>query len=133
MTVRFGNHRIAFYSKPRLVDHRCNRTSSQHLSSWGFYIIRYCQQCDDIRISQTDFRISGVVLGLSANFASIFFPKFHRKCLLDCAPRRTTKLRFLDDFIIFALITPSLTIFTFLLTSVKPLQNLDHVVLTCFF
>ena len=44
---------------------------------------------------------------------------------------RTTKLRFLDDFIIFALITPSLTIFTFLLTSVKPLQNLHHVVLTC--
>jgi len=44
------------------------------------------------------FVLSGVVLGLSANFANIFFPKFHH------------------DFIIFALITPSLTIFTFLLT-----------------
>jgi len=60
MTVRFGNHRLAFY----------------------------------IAV----FALSGVVLGFAANFASVFFPKFHH------------------DFIIFALITPSLTIFTFLLT-----------------
>jgi len=44
------------------------------------------------------FVLSGVVLGLTANFTSIFFPKVHH------------------DFIIFALITSSLTIFTFLLT-----------------
>jgi len=44
------------------------------------------------------FVLSGVVLGLAANFASIFFPKYHH------------------DFIIFALITPAITIFTFLVT-----------------
>jgi len=44
------------------------------------------------------FVLSGVVLGLAANFASIFLPKIHH------------------NFIIFALIAPSLTIFTFLLT-----------------
>jgi hypothetical protein len=44
------------------------------------------------------FILSGVVLGLAANFASIFFPTFHH------------------DFIIFALIAPSFTIFTFILT-----------------
>jgi len=44
------------------------------------------------------FILSGVVLGLAANFASVFLPKFHR------------------DFTIFALIVPSITIFTFLLT-----------------
>jgi len=60
MTVRFGNHRLAFYI--------------------GVFIL------------------SGVVLGLAANFASVFFPTYHH------------------DFIIFALIVPSLTIFVFLLT-----------------
>jgi len=44
------------------------------------------------------FVLSGVVLGLAANFASIFYPKVHH------------------DFIIFAILTPSLTIFIFLLT-----------------
>ena len=34
----------------------------------------------NIRLSQTEFCISGVVLGLAANFASIFFPKYHRAC-----------------------------------------------------
>lgn len=92
MTVRFGNHRLAFYSKLRLVDHRCNRISSQHLCSWGFCIIRYCRQCEDIRFSQTDFCISGVVLGIAANFANVFFPNFHRECLLDCAWRTNHKI-----------------------------------------
>lgn len=41
--------------------------------------------------------LSGVVLGLAANFASIFLPDYHR------------------DFTIFALIVPSLTILTFLI------------------
>ncbi|KAF8812422.1 hypothetical protein BYT27DRAFT_7182858 [Phlegmacium glaucopus] len=44
------------------------------------------------------FILSAVVLGLVANFTSIFFPKIHR------------------DFIIFALIAPAFTIFAFLLT-----------------
>jgi len=44
------------------------------------------------------FILSGVVLGLAANFANIFLPNIHH------------------DFIIFALIAPSLTIFVFLLT-----------------
>ncbi|KAF8165333.1 hypothetical protein B0H34DRAFT_855717 [Crassisporium funariophilum] len=44
------------------------------------------------------FILSGTVLGLAANFANIFLPKIHK------------------DFIIFALVVPSLTIFTFLLT-----------------
>jgi hypothetical protein len=44
------------------------------------------------------FVLSGVVLGIAANFASIFYPKVHH------------------DFIIFAILTPSFTIFIFLLT-----------------
>ncbi|PPQ72909.1 hypothetical protein CVT26_014572 [Gymnopilus dilepis] len=61
MTVRFGNHRLAFYI---------------------FVLLS-----------------SGVVLGLAANFANEFLPGHNNK-----------------DFTIFALIIPSLTIFTFLLT-----------------
>lgn len=44
------------------------------------------------------FVLSGTVLGLAANFASIFLPKLHH------------------DFTIFALIVPALTIFIFLLS-----------------
>ncbi|KAF9462662.1 hypothetical protein BDZ94DRAFT_1260937 [Collybia nuda] len=44
------------------------------------------------------FLLSGTVLGLSANFASIFLPNLHR------------------DFTIFSLVVPSLTILLFLIT-----------------
>ncbi|KAF8974550.1 hypothetical protein BDZ97DRAFT_1774247 [Flammula alnicola] len=44
------------------------------------------------------FVLSGTVLGLAANFANVFLPHFHK------------------DFIVFAIVVPSLTIFTFLLT-----------------
>ncbi|KJA30264.1 hypothetical protein HYPSUDRAFT_32413 [Hypholoma sublateritium FD-334 SS-4] len=44
------------------------------------------------------FILSGTVLGLAANFASIFLPHLH------------------NNFIIFALVVPSLTIFSFLLS-----------------
>jgi len=58
------------------------------------------------------FVLSGVVLGVDAHFASIFFPKFHR------------------DFIIFALVTPSLTIFTFLLTLQWAQPQTEAIILT---
>jgi hypothetical protein len=58
------------------------------------------------------FVLSGVVLGLAANFASIFFPKIHH------------------DFIIFAIISPAFTIFTFLLTLQWSQPQTEAIVLT---
>jgi len=58
------------------------------------------------------FALSGVVLGLAAKFASIFFPKYHH------------------DFIIFALIAPALTIFTFLLTLQWAQPRTEAIILT---
>jgi len=58
------------------------------------------------------FVLSGIVLGLAANFANIFYPKVHH------------------DFIIFALLTPSFTIFVFLLTLQWSQPQSEAIVLT---
>jgi len=78
MTVRFGNNRIGFYVSVFLL-------SGLHSSL--------------ILPSTHDNVISlGAVLGLAANFASLFLPKLHH------------------DFTIFSLIVPSLTILLFLIS-----------------
>lgn len=66
----------------------------------------------------------GTVLGLSANFASIFLPRIHRMSPIQ--PRRYTSLTELNigDFTIFSLIVPSLTILLFLITCVFQLHDI---------
>ena len=84
MTIRFGNNRLAFYSK---LQHRLNDLQSdliRNLCSCSFCVVRYCLRCEDnVRFLERTFflYVSGVVIGLAANFASIFFPKYHRACL----------------------------------------------------
>lgn len=68
--------------------------------------------------------MTGAILGLAANFASVFLPDYHRTfviALLFCYAEQI--FFFTGDFTIFALIVPSLTILTFLIQWVIRLSS----------
>lgn len=60
-----------------------------------------------------NYDLLATVLGLSAHFAAIFLPKLHRKWI---TPTLNILIIFADDFTIFSIIVPSLSIFVFLIT-----------------
>ena len=85
--------------------------------------VQWPYSCSQVRPKSTathsvpitdDHDLSGTVLGLSAHFAAIFLPKLHRKPSIHQSLK--ILMRFADDFTIFSIIVPSLSIFVFFVT-----------------
>lgn len=114
MTVRFGNYRIAFYSKYQRV--LCKHASNCMIEQSPY-------SCCQVWIKNTtthfllitdNHDLLGTVLGLSAHFAVIFLPKLHREPSIHQSLKALIKIT--DDFTIFSILVPSLSIFVFLVT-----------------
>lgn len=83
MTVQFGNNRLGFYSMfvVHLSSVNANiLTSSFTISSCSVPVVRYnrCAIVIVVQCAHDIVTLTGTVLGLMANFASIFLPNIHR-------------------------------------------------------
>ena len=78
MTVRFGNHRLGFYSEIIIL---LGLIFAHHVINQ--FIPSHFQVPQGLITWSSSFLIdtSGVILGLAANFANLFLPDLHRTFL----------------------------------------------------